>query len=263
MLKPILLSLMVVLGVTGVIVWQAGLLPGVFSARGQASGQTQAVAKPNEPKPAPQTPPAPDLTAGQSLQKQDSTPADGAPAGLPQNLEPQNLEPTLEKKPSPLAEAVPFEAKPAAEPGQLPKFDSGRRFQDVWVSTNPPGAKAVLDDDLSMACQTPCMVHATPGTHNLTISEAGYENEYREIRIGDTAQDVPPITLRKPTGTLMLATDPPGANVRVNGQLVKEVTPAQLNLPPGSYSINVEKGGKSQTQQVQIQQSTVYLRIPL
>ncbi len=131
------------------------------------------------------------------------------------------------------------------------------------MSTNPPGAKAVLDDDLSQACRTPCMVHATTGVHNLTISQAGYENEYREVRIGDTAQDVPPITLRKPSGTLMLTTNPPGALVRVNGQLIQQVTPAAIALPPGTYSITVEKGGQSRTQKVEIQQSIVYLPISL
>jgi hypothetical protein len=133
----------------------------------------------------------------------------------------------------------------------------------VWVSTNPPGAKAVLDDDLSQACQTPCMVHAATGVHHLTISQAGYENEYREVRIGNTAQDVPPITLRRPGGTLMLTTVPPGASVRVNGQLIPQVTPAQINLPPGTWSITVEKGGRSQTQRIEIQRDTVYMRIPL
>jgi hypothetical protein len=131
------------------------------------------------------------------------------------------------------------------------------------VSTNPPGAKAVLDDDLSQACHTPCLVHAAPGIHHLTISQAGYENEYREIHVGDTAQDVPPITLRKPTGTLMLTTIPPGANIRVNGEPITQVTPAQITLAPGTYSITVEKAGKSQTQRVEMQESLIFLRIPL
>jgi hypothetical protein len=105
-------------------------------------------------------------------------------------------------------------------------------------------------------------VHAPTGVHNLTISQAGYENEYREIRVGETAQDVPPITLRKPSGTLMLTTNPPGASVRVDGKLIPQVTPAAIALPPGTYSITVEKGGQSRTQKVEIEQSLVYLRIP-
>ena len=115
------------------------------------------------------------------------------------------------------------------------------------MSTNPPGAKAVLDEDLSMACQTPCMVHAAAGVHNLAISQAGYESEFREIHIGDTATDVPLITLRKPSGTLMLTTTPAGASVRVDGKLIPQVTPTQITLAPGSYMITVEKGGRTQS----------------
>jgi uncharacterized membrane protein len=136
-------------------------------------------------------------------------------------------------------------------------------LQDLWVSTNPPGAKVVLDDDLSQQCRTPCIVHAPTGVHNLTISQAGYENEYREIHVGDTAQDVPPITLRKPSGTLMLTTTPPGASVRVDGKLIQQMTPAAIALPPGNYSITVEKGGQSRTQRVEIQQGVGYLSVPL
>jgi hypothetical protein len=121
----------------------------------------------------------------------------------------------------------------------------------------------VLDDNLAQPCQTPCMVHGATGVHHLTISQAGYLNEYREIHIGDTAQDIPLIVLRKPSGTLMLTTSPAGASIHVNGQLVQQLTPAQLVLPPGSYSITVEKGGKSQTQKIDLQQNTTYVRIPL
>jgi hypothetical protein len=152
----------------------------------------------------------------------------------------------------------PVIAKPVREPVREPA-----RLQDVWVSTNPPGAKAVLDEDLSQACRTPCMVHAPAGTHNLAISQAGYESEFREIHIGDTATDVPPITLRKPSGTLLLTTTPVGASVRVDGKLIPQTTPAQITLAPGSYSITVEKSGRSQTQRVEIQQSPVYLKMSL
>jgi len=272
---PLLLSLMVVLGVAAVIVWQAGLMPQVLSFlqdqpilqnlafwRTGPPGQT-GVTRKNEPNPTPQPAPVPDRLAVPPTQPTDSPPPDSAQPALQQSAEPAF------EKPSPLAppvkteqDAEPLPVRPARTlPARVTK--EAPHLQDVWVSTNPPGAKAVLDDDLSQACRTPCMVHAASGIHNLTISQAGYENEYRELRIGDTAQDVPPITLRKPSGTLMLTTNPPGASVRVNGQVIQQVTPAQITLPPGNYSIAVEKGGRTQTQRVEIGQGMVYLAIPL
>ena len=107
------------------------------------------------------------------------------------------------------------------------------------------------------------MMHATTGVHSLTVSQAGYENQNKEIHIGETAQDIAPVTLRKPGGTLMLTTNPAGASVLVDGKLIQQVTPAAIDLAPGSYSITVEKGGRTQTQRVEIQQSLIYLRIPM
>jgi len=274
-LVPLLLSLMVVLGVAAVIVWQAGLMPQVSSFlqnqpilqslafwRNQPPEPTEATRK-NDSDPTPQPTTIPDPAAAPPAQPTDPPPPDSAQAAAQ-----QIPEPAIEK-PSPLGPPAKTQRDPEPQPAKSARTSVAREIrdtphlQDVWVSTNPPGAKAVLDDDLDQACRTPCMVHAPTGIHNLTISQAGYENEYREIRVGDTAQDVPPITLRKPSGTLMLTTNPPGASVRVNGQLVPQVTPAQITLPPGDYSITVEKGGKTQTQRVEIEQGMVYVRIPL
>lgn len=289
-LVPLLLSLMVVIGVAGAIIWQAGLMPNIVGfvenqplLKNLAFWQTPAPeqesstesAQPAQPAPAPtpaavpETPPeskpsplptTPDAdTAGTNdaatppTDVAQNTPADQTTAPPPVTAPPVNA-PVVEKPVQPSTLTRPVKAvKSPAEP----------RIQDVWVSSNPPGAKAVLDDDLTEACRTPCMVHAATGTHHLTISQAGYENEYREIHVGETAQDVPPITLRKPSGTLMLTTSPAGASVRVDGRLLPQVTPATISLPPGTYSITVERAGQQRTQKVEIQQSLVYLRIPL
>jgi serine/threonine protein kinase len=280
-LVPLLLSLMVVAGVAGVITWQAGLLPGVTSFfSGQPATQNEAVNTPPAQQQPATTSPAADAPVATETSS-DTVPADtpSAPDVAPPvsdspgprdanaqamqaKSQPSATAPTVPafRKPSPLA---PFASASEGAPAIAQRAVPASRLQDLWVSSNPPGAKAVLDNDLSQSCQTPCMIHAPSGTHHLTFSEAGYENEYREVRIGDTAQDLPTITMRKPSGTLMLSTNPPGASVLVNGQLVPQITPAQITLPPGSYSITVEKGGKSQTQRIEIQQDPVYLRIPL
>lgn len=268
---PLLMSVFVVLIVAGVIVWQAGLIPagiiptgllGLNPNGGQDAPQT---AQSQE-----QTPPAPAPDAAVAPAPQ---PAPPVPDAAPPNTQPAATDATTQKpaadaleqpaepaepKPSPFAAS----AKPSPQPTEVVKVPAPRD-QDVWVTTNPPGAKATLDDNLSQSCQTPCMLHGATGTHRLILSQAGYENESREIHIGDTATDVPPITLRRPSGTLMLTTIPPGADVRINGKPVSQTTPAQINLAPGSYLVTVEKGGRSQTQRVEVREDTIYLRIPL
>ena len=289
-LVPLLLSMMVVAGVAGAIVWQAGLMPNIASNVGafigsqawlknlafwesqspeptpsptpDQSATTAPVAQlPADPKPSPVPPPEPDAaTTGPA---DDSTAAGTVAQGTPPAVKepsselPATLAPPVKTLPEPAREL------PLRRNGEMAKATASPRLQDLWVSTDPPGAKAVLDDDLGQSCRTPCMVRAATGTHHLTISQAGFENEYREVHVGETAQDVPPITLRKPSGTLMLSTTPAGASIRVDGKLITQTTPTAISLAPGTYSITVEKGGQSRTQKIEIQQSLVYLRIPL
>ncbi len=281
---PLLMSLMVVLGVAGAILWQAGMMPDVGSfVRNQSlykqifgTGPVETVqASPAPPTPAPAPAPPPAVAPTEPKPSPVPAPPADSDAAAPaaDGATPQSD--TAQATPPPVSEPEPGKTTPAPAPEVTPAPPIRRnreiakltpavaRPQDVRVTTNPPGAKAVLDDDLTQACRTPCMVHAVTGTHHLTISQAGYENEYREIHVGDTAQDVAPITLRKPGSTLMLTTSPAGANIRVDGKLIQQLTPATISLPPGTHSITVEKGGLRGTQKVQIDKDLVYLRIPL
>jgi tRNA A-37 threonylcarbamoyl transferase component Bud32 len=248
-LMPFLLSVFVVLGVAGVVVWQAGLIPAGMLPFGQhRDADPKAAPPPQEPAPARSDSP-PGTVAKQAV-------------SLPAAAQPPAPLPALVHKPSPFSAAARVETATQSEPREVLKVPAAR-IQDVWVTTIPPGARAVLDDNLALACQTPCMLRGAAGLHHLTISEAGYENEYRELHIADTALDVPLITLRRPSGTLMLTTNPPGASVRIDGRLTRDVTPAQITLAPGSYLVTVEKDGRSRTQRVDMQESLIYLRVPL
>jgi hypothetical protein len=280
-----MMSVVVALGLLGAVLWQAGSLPGLASLPGysdllafiQARTQVQPAAA-SAPAPAPATAAAPEQPAQDNNPPAEPTlPAAAAPdpvqssAPTPAPTPAPAAEPPV-TKPSPLGPRMDRDAAPRQTPIDAPppvqgavRFPKGRpqQPQDLWVTTNPPGAKAVLDDNLGESCRTPCMLHGPSGVHHLTISDAGYLNEYREIHVGDTAQDVPLISLREASGTLMVTTVPPGASVRINGQLVRQVTPAAINLRPGTYSVTVEKGGRSQTERIEIQQSPVYVQIPL
>jgi hypothetical protein len=134
----------------------------------------------------------------------------------------------------------------------------------VSVVTNPPGANAVLDGRAGGACKTPCVLEASSGRHNISITLPGYHIERREIVTSGADQELPLITLRPIGGTLLVSSTPAGATLTVNGQSTSRVTPAQLNLAPGSYTITVRKDGQEATEQVVIRSGvTSHLRIPL
>jgi serine/threonine protein kinase len=268
---PVLAGVVVALGLAAVFAWEAGMLPG-FASFLQPAEPAPTASPDSSPPPA--TPdastnppqvvaPAPDEKKPDQGQTDQAKP-DVASADQPRPDTP---------KPSPLAPpAGDASAGVVPEPPPAPsRIDTApptraaakSRAQDVWVTTNPPGAKVVFDDDLAGACASPCMLHGPAGVHHLTYSLAGYQNEYREIRIGETAIDAPLVALRQPRGTLLLTTTPPGASVRVDGKPVPGTTPAQISLAPGPHNVTVELGGRSQTQRVEVQDSPVYLRFTL
>ena len=76
--------------------------------------------------------------------------------------------------------------------------------------------------------------------------------------------ELPAVVLHQAQGTLMLTSDPIGAAVLVDGKRQPQVTPAQIQLAPGSYSITVEwKDGKQATRTVQIKDGINYQKFLL
>ena len=236
-LAPLLMSVLVVLGVGGVILWQTGMIPVGLFGEHVAEAQKNDAQKTDTPPPADNTSkvdtaPAPDITPNDTRPAEARTETQ-AVSDTPAAVDSATSTPAPQPAPPAVAKPSPFEPGPKITPTETVKIPAPARNQDVWVTSNPPGAKAVLDDNLAQTCRTPCMLHGAPGVHRLTLTQAGFENESREIHIGEMAFDLPPITLRKPNGTLMLTTSPPGASVRVNGKLVPETTPAQIKPAAG------------------------------
>jgi serine/threonine protein kinase len=249
-LIPVLFSLLVVSAVGAVFVYQAGLGGG---EQPKPVEQPKAVEQPPPPKTAPpleqlrtEETPKPEAVKPDPAQPTETPAESHAESHVdapPARIEPAP-EPLPERKPSPLRNTA------KTEPGQL---------QGIFVSSNPQGAKAVIDGNLAGSCRTPCTLYGVTGRHNISISQAGFQNEYREVNVGDTEIDLPQITLRQPQGTLFLTTSPRGATIRVNGQLVPQLTPAPLTLAPGTYTITVEKNGISKSERVQVGDGVVRL----
>ena len=126
------------------------------------------------------------------------------------------------------------------------------------VVTSPKGAVATLDSQPDTACTTPCTLEATPGRHSLELVKSGYDVERRDVDVGSSGMELPAVVMRPAQGTLMVSSDPTGAAVLVNGKRQPQVTPAQIQLPPGSYDVTVEwKDGKQATRTVQINKDDI------
>ena len=158
--------------------------------------------------------------------KTDDVETPPAPAPQPPKTEEAKPPvPTIVRKPS---RPVPEAKAPMRLPGQTasaaaipPSHPADPRFdpQDVFLQSNPPGVTAVLDHRPDTACETPCMMLASPGPHLLSLTLAEYQTEIRQIKVQESRMDVPLITMHPNGGTLMISTDPEGANIFVDGRL--------------------------------------------
>ena len=210
-----------------------------------------AVPKRVEEKPSPMPPPDPaeEFKAG-GLNTGPARPGPVPPGTPAARITPDRPGDELENR----APEVPRRAGPKIAPA----------VQEVTVVSSPAGATATLDGQADVSCTTPCKLEAPPGRHTIAVIMSGYEIEHREVDIGSSPYELPPVVLRAPGSTLYLTSAPSGASISINGRKRSEVTPARIPLPPGTYSVTVEKNGKQSTQSVEVQNGKLnLLKIPL
>jgi serine/threonine protein kinase len=198
------------------------------------------------PETAPETPPGPSATSPPvSAQPKVAPP-------VPEDAKPSPLGPTEGRPP----------AKTAEPPTRRPPARATATPQEVLVLSSPAGATATLDGN-GTACTTPCSLNAAPGSHTIAITMPGYQVEHRYIDVGSSPVELPPVVLRAPGGTLMLTSVPPGASVLVNGRRIEQVTPVQIPLAVGSYTITLDKDGKQVSEKVEIRNGINYRKFLL
>ncbi len=214
-----LLVVLVAAGLLALFGWQAApwLMPG---REPSGSGEHRAAA-PKQESPLPATPPV------------------TVPLVLPGDAKPSPVGPAETKVGQALPPANPEPVRAGAPP-------------EVMFTSSPAGATATLDGNPSMTCSTPCSLSAAPGRHTLSVALPGHQIERRQFTLGAGPLELTPVVLKAVGGTLMLTSVPPGAAISVNGKRIDQVTPAQIPLALGVYSIMIEKGERQATEQVEI-----------
>jgi serine/threonine-protein kinase len=245
-----LIAMLVVAGLLGLIGWQVApwLLP-TRSAR--------------RPVPPPEIAQAPGKLPGDPLPPGDAKPSPMSPAPGGSAAEAPAAAPTETKS---LAE--PQSERPA-QPAALHQAPAALRetraaaSQEVMVVSSPSGATARLVGSTTASCFTPCSLTVAPGRHTVALELPGYQTEYREVTVRAAPLELPPLTLRAAGGTLMLATDPVGASVTVDGRRVDGLTPVRIPLSAGMHEISVEKNGRQSSERIQIGNGINYRKILL
>jgi serine/threonine-protein kinase len=158
-----------------------------------------------------------------------------------------------EPKPSPMP-------PPAATPAEKPPAKPAPAIavtQPVSIISSPAGATATLDGNPQTACKAPCSLEAARGRHTIAITMPGYQIEHRDVDVESSPVETLPVILRSLGGTLLLASVPAGAAVSVNGRPIPQLTPAEIPLSPGTYTIAIEKGGKQASATVEIRNGAI------
>lgn len=108
--------------------------------------------------------------------------------------------------------------------------------------TAPRGGIVRVDHEAATAHQIPCAVALPPGRHRLFLERSGFEPKAVPVEVAanqrvTVASDLDPLT-----GSLVVATDEPGARVSVDGRTLG-FTPTIITLPAGSHEVSVELRG--------------------
>jgi serine/threonine-protein kinase len=231
-----LLAILMAAGFLALLGWQSSPWRQPGSQPSDRS-QQQRAATPKQESPPPAAPPVtPPVTPPAAV------PGDAKPSPVGQALPPANPEPEA------LKPSVPAPA-PKTEHRAPAPVDTGP--QEVMFMTSPAGATATLDGNPAGLFH-PVPLNAAQGKHTLSLVLPGYHIERREFMVGARPLELPPIVMQAAGGTLMLTSDPPGAAISINGKRIDKVTPAQIPLGLGVYSIMVEKGGRQTTEKVEI-----------
>jgi serine/threonine-protein kinase len=165
--------------------------------------------------------------------------------------------------PRPSKETTKDSAKDAEPAARHPPVRNAAAPQDILVTSSPGGATATLDGNPAAACTTPCSLSAAPGNHTIAVTMVGYQIEHRYVVVGSAPLELPPVVLHASGGTLMLTSSPTGATVLVNGRRIEQVTPVQIPLSLGTYTVTLEKDGRQVTEKVEVRNGINYRKILL
>ena len=123
-------------------------------------------------------------------------------------------------------------AAPAVIPGQLA------------IDSTPQGAQVQVDGRSDPSYVTPFVLTSIqPGPHSITVSRPGYTTDTRSVTVTSANRATTVIHLAQLMATLIVKSDPAGANIYVDGRDVGPKTPAQVSIDKGQHVVLVRMSG--------------------
>jgi serine/threonine protein kinase len=168
-------------------------------------------------------------------------------------------QPAPEKTPAPARAANPQPAEPEretplAEPTTPARGRNAKTKKvvapapvvpgQIAIDSTPQGAQVQVDGKSDPSYVTPfVLTNLEPGQHSITVSKAGYSTDTRAVAITSANRTTAVVHLAQLMATLIVKSDPPGANIYVDGRDVGTKTPAQVSVDKGQHVVLVRMSG--------------------
>jgi eukaryotic-like serine/threonine-protein kinase len=191
------------------------------------AGASRPAATTAEPAPAPAEPAQP---VQPPVQQQEPAPVQtqAQPVEVPETPAPPQEPVAVARPRAPRRKA----AAPVVMPGQL------------TVDSTPQGAQVQLDGRSDPSWITPfSLTNVQPGQHSITVSKAGYSTDTRTVDVNSGSRVSASVRLAQLMATLVVKSDPPGADVYVDSRNVGTKTPAQISVGKGQHVVLVRMPG--------------------
>ena len=118
------------------------------------------------------------------------------------------------------------------------------RVGQLVVTSNVEGARISLDNRSARDWVTPHTFPELPaGSHALAVAKEGYDTEYRSVTVEGGRTKPINVDLAVPSGTIRIVTNPPGAEVVIDGRLAG-ASPVQVPARVGMHTYATALPGK-------------------
>jgi len=189
----------------------------------------------------------------------DIDPAAGRPAAVAQtSAQPAGVQPAPAQEAAPVDTAQPVETEPAQtevktiQPVAPSKARTPKKKPaapviipgQLAIESTPQGAQVQVDGRTDPSYVTPfALTNLQPGPHSITVSKAGYSSDSRTVNVASGSRATTVVHLAQLMATLVVKSEPSGANIYVDGRDVGAKTPAQVSVDKGQHVVLVRMSG--------------------
>ena len=146
-------------------------------------------------------------------------------------------------------EPTPPAAAPAPNPTPVTRPSTPTRVESASVDfgSNQPGAVVTVDENEELSCTAPCRLSEIPrGMHTARASLEGFHNLSRPFEVKDEPNVTVEFEFQDSRPTALITSQPPGADIYIDGEKQAVQTNARIRLAPGEYIVRVVKEGVGQ-----------------